>query len=97
VIDFSTVLKDIDGKPIPDGEGQATLGRACANALLIDDRDASGDEKVKRFLIATKIRDAKKINDLPVEDIALIKKLVAKAFPPLIVGRCWEILDPKKV
>lgn len=34
---------------------------------------------------------------LTADEITLIKKLVAKAYNPLVVGRTWELLDPASV
>ncbi|UCI06247.1 hypothetical protein [Mesorhizobium sp. B1-1-8] len=96
MIDFSTKLLDVDGTPIVENGVDATLGRAAANALLApfaDEQNLPGEEKVKRFELAMRVCSAKELT-LPVEEVALIKKLVAKAFPVLIVGRCWAILDP---
>jgi hypothetical protein len=33
-IDFSAVIKDLDGDPVKDGEKDATLGRVACTALL---------------------------------------------------------------
>jgi len=103
MIDFSTALKGIDGKPLkengPDGKDrEVSLSVVCANALLMpfpDERNIDGAEKVKRFEIAMKVMDTKKRLHLEAEEIAKIKELVGKAFPPLIVGRAYELLDPK--
>ena len=102
MIDFSTALKGIDGKALkengPDGkEREVSLSVVCTNALLMpfpDERNIDGAEKVKRFTLAMKVTDAKKLH-LEAEEVAKIKDLVGKAFPPLIVGRAYELLDPK--
>jgi hypothetical protein len=54
-IDFSAVIKDLDGDPVKDGEKDATLGRVACTALLAgyaDEQSLSGEEKVKRFRLA---------------------------------------------
>lgn len=101
-VDFDVKLTTIDGKPFtgPDGkETETTLASICQNALLAgypDEQNLSGIEKVARYGMALKIRDEKKW-DLTATEVELLKKLVAKAFPPLIVGQVWAILDPASV
>lgn len=101
-IDFTVKLYQLDGKPFTDQAGkpvETTLGGVCEVALLSpypDEPNLSGEDKVKRFSLAVKIRDKKDVS-LAAEEIALIKKLVAKAFPPLYVGLVWQLLDPASV
>ena len=94
-IDFTEVLKDLDGKPIKHESGELTLGEAATIALLApyQDEQAKGDTKAKRFLLAIKVRQATDVK-LTAEEVKEIKDVVAKAFAPLVVGRVWEIIDP---
>ncbi|MHB8071516.1 MAG: hypothetical protein ACYDHF_06155 [Candidatus Cryosericum sp.] len=106
-VDFSQELKQLDGKPLQDktasGKGgpgfeNVTLATVSLNALMAayeDERGLSGEEKVKRFDLATAIYAATAPIDLPSELIALIKKLVAKGYGPLIVGQAWKMLEGK--
>lgn len=94
-LDFSTKLKDIKGKPIKDGDTEITLGAAAAHALLQryeDERNLSGDESARRFKLAVLVVDGGK-QEVTVEQAADLKKFVAKAYAPLIVGRVYEIID----
>jgi hypothetical protein len=98
-IDFTRVIVDLDGKPLQNAGVDMTLGETATHALLAHyegERNLGDDEKLKRFLLAAKIRQAKDAK-LTADEIALIKKLVAKAFAPLVVGRVWEIIDPASV
>lgn len=94
-LDFTQVLKDLDGKPIKNDDKELTLGEAATIALLapFQDEQAKGDTKAKRFLLAIKVRQAKDAK-LTAEEVKEIKDVVAKAFAPLVVGRVWEIIDP---
>lgn len=105
-IDFSTVLNDLKGVPLKDGlppaEGQEdkreelTLGSVVCSALLATYPDENNlDPKVKfqRFKLAEKASDGGE-QELTVEDAAEIKKLLGKAWGPLVMGRAYEILDP---
>ena len=96
-IDFDTILRDLRGEPIKDGTGDFTLGMASCTALLSSYQDEQGldpKDKVRRYKLATKVSDGGEV-DLSVEEISDLKKLIGKAFPPLIVGRAYEILDPE--
>lgn len=107
-IDFSVKLTDSDGQPIkvcvdprpqPEcvKEVEMTLGVVVRNALYQsypDERELSGDEKFKRAELAQALTGAGEVK-VKAEDIALMKKLVAKLYGPLIVYRAWQLLDPK--
>lgn len=70
-----------------------TLGRVSANALLMpfpDEMNLAGEEKVKRFMIATKVWTG--TEELTLDEIGVLKKCIGKAYAPLIVGRAWELL-----
>lgn len=91
-IDFSAAITDLDGKPIAD----LVLSRMATDALLMpfpDERDLSGEEKITRFKLAQRIH-GKEDADLSVEEVALLKRLIAKAYATLACARAWELLDP---
>lgn len=97
-IDFSTPLLDLKGKPLKEGNNDVTLGAAVASALLTplaDDQNATGESKAKRFKIALKVADGGK-QEVAIEDLAEIKRLVGKTLTPLAVGRIYEILEAAK-
>jgi len=101
-IDFTKVLLDLEEKPILEpevkegkvsGSRPLTLKSVCLNSLMgqfEDEKGLSGEEKIKRFLLAKKINEGGE--ELKSEEIAEIKKLVSKAYATLIVGRVFEIL-----
>ena len=95
-INFGAKILGIDGKTIPDGERNLTLGAVCCTALLASYPDETNLEaalKVKRFRLA-EIAVKNKEQELPVDDIAELKRLIAKAFGPLIVGRAFDLIEP---
>lgn len=102
-IDFTQTLTNLDGTPVvaQEGKPQPTLGTICEQALLAtfaDERDSTGKETIEakekfdRWKLASKLNgtDVK----LSAEELALVKKLVGKAYSPLIVGQAWSMLDP---
>jgi hypothetical protein len=79
-----------------------TLGNVCIQALMAqfqDEPNLSGEKKVGRYALASKIHAAQKVEDpvdLQSEDISLLKELVAKGFGVAVVGPAFQLLDPKK-
>ena len=101
-IDFTRPMTTLDGKPFKDPSGQitdVTLAVIAENALLqaySDETNLSGEDKIKRYTLARKIADNPK-TELSAEEIALLKKLIAKSYNPLITGQSWKMLDPASV
>ena len=95
-IDFSAEILDLNGASIQDGDKTLLLSAVACTALLNnyqDEQSLTGETKVKRFRLAQAAASSKVI-DLPVEDIAELKRLIAKAFGPLIVGRSFDLIEP---
>jgi hypothetical protein len=101
-IDFTQVIKDLDGKPLPiNMEGKlpavATLGQVAKDALvnvLQEDAQLPGSVKYDHWVLAGKIYPDKSDVVLTAEELATIKERIGKAFGPLVVGPCWKLLDP---
>jgi hypothetical protein len=96
-INFAQELKTLSGETINKGESALKLSHVCCDALFAtfeDEKNLSGDEKAKRFVLATKIYGADFV-DLSPEDVVVLKKLVGKAFSALIVGQAYQMFDPK--
>ena len=86
-----------------------TLKTACVNVLLNTElvqlicpqckaqikkpEELTGEEKVKRGLLATKIYKGG-LRDIGTKDIELLKELIAKHYPSLTVMQAWATLDP---
>ena len=94
-IDCATVLLDMGGNPLMDGESQVTLKRVAVEVLKAsfeDEKDLSGDDKRARYLLGRRISHVSD-RDLKSEEIVLLKKLIAKAYGPSVVGPAWLILE----
>lgn len=103
-------IEDKDGKKSTKKHPPFTLKISCVNVLLNTDLDQivcpqcgtqikppaemTGEEKAKRFMLATKIYNGDGLVDIGTKDIELLKDLIAKNYPPLTVGQAWNILDP---
>jgi hypothetical protein len=99
-IDMEAPILDMDGKPIPKGDGEAVLRDICINALLAPGKDEAGGgdakDKLDRFLLAMLIRKRRRPK-LTSDEVTLLKKQIATIYPPLIMGRAWALLDPAAV
>ena len=102
-VDFSATITRLDGTVMTTSDTDKTpftIAAAVENALLIDYRDEqnlSGEDKIKRWRLANKIAAHPVDPDLTPEEIVLIKKLVAKAYNPLVCGEVWKAVDPASV
>lgn len=93
---FATTIKNLDGKPLKEGDKEVTIGSLAVNALLTpydDERNLSGEDKVKRFKLAQRIHGATGEIEIQSEEISLLKSLIAKAYTPLIVGQAYVMLE----
>ena len=96
-INLLTEVANLDGTPIPEGaNGKPMTLRSVFCSALVGQKQGeviSGIEKVRRYNLATQIFSNDKI-DLGIDDIKLLRDLVADGYIPLIVGQVWNILDP---
>ena len=95
-VDFSKELIGYDGEPLKEGEKIITLAMVCCNALMNqteEDAKLPGEEKLRRFDLATVVYASKETTDLKVEDVSLIKGLVGKLYGPMVVGPVWRLLE----
>lgn len=93
-INAPQMIKNLDGTQGTDEtRTPLTLGAVICRALMQPDRDANGDDQIKRFKLAVRIHDAKLPVDITVEEGALIKRLVAKLGLPLLTGQIAEAID----
>jgi hypothetical protein len=102
-VDFSAILTDADGAPIADcatadcaGKPSLTLGKLAMRVLTAsfeDEKNLTGEDKFKRGELAMRVYKGGTVS-LAAEEVALLKRLVAKGYGPLIVLRAWPLLDP---
>ena len=97
-IDFSKQLIGYDGEPLEEGKKVITLAMICCNALMNqteEDAKLPGEEKLRRFDLASMVYAGKGPVDLKVEDVAQLKTLIGKLYGPLVVGPAWKLLEGK--
>lgn len=102
-VDSSAPIVDLYGKPIAkNDEGQIwTLGDLIATAFLTpikgDEALTSVDEKLEAYKFAKAFAGVTGSVEQSVEDVAKIRKRIAKAFHTVLAGPALELLDePKK-
>jgi len=97
-INFNVGLKNLEGKTLKDKDKVLTLKDVSVNALLgnYQDEKIDGEEKLKRFLLATKIYESKNEIELENDDVKLVKDMIAKGYSTVVTARAWQILDPHK-
>ena len=100
MIDFTTTINDLKGKPLPlkedDQERNFTLRDACVNALLVEQQGdkLEGKEKIRRFRLADKIFGTAEPLNIKAEDTVLLKDLIAQAYGALVTARAWDLIEP---
>lgn len=96
LIDVTKVLTQFDGTPLKDMvNGQAvdaTFRMAFINALMAPQEKDSAMVKVQKYDLAMRVFKNDSV-ELTVEEAALIKEAVGKAFAPIVVGQIYNLLD----
>lgn len=91
----ATVLNDLDGDPIKDGEKDLTVGRALSGALITavqGQEDQTPAQAADKYDLAMKLRNQKEVN-LSSEQVTLCKEMVAKVYAPIISGQIVKLLE----
>jgi hypothetical protein len=89
----------LDGPEPRDGEkderNPITLKSVACNALMSMDPQAkmTGEEKVMRYDLATRIVKGDPDEAYKAKEIVLLKKVIGEGYSPLIVGPAFKMLD----
>jgi len=97
-INFNVRIKNLKDEPLKDKGKEFMLFDVCTNALLFNEQNEKleGKEKLRRLKLSRKIYGVKEPVSIEVEDVALIKELVARIYSTLISGQAWELLEGEK-
>lgn len=97
--DFSQELVGLGGQKLVEANGDEqrpmTLGTVSVNALMgqfADEQGLSGEEKFRRYQLAERITAAG-VQEVSAEEVALIKRLIGKAYGPILVGPAYIALE----
>lgn len=94
-INFDSVLKHISGENLKTNGEDLTLKGASIEALIAiaeSDRNATGEDKFKRYEIAMKVNAGGEVELTP-EEVAVIKKRVGEVFGVAVVGPAYKLLN----
>lgn len=96
-IKLTQTMKDVEGADIitPD-KRQLTLGNICINSILTPVPDDDVKVKYEKYEIYKKLKQADGEIEMKAEDIVLLKKVIGKFQPPLIMGQCFDIIEGKE-
>lgn len=87
----------LEGEPFQDDKQKPlTYKNIICNALLgnyQDDANLPGKEKLDRWHLAQKVHSANGFLELTAEDVATVKRLVAKGYTTPVSAQVWEILE----
>lgn len=86
-VDFTTILKGLDGKDLSFEDEPLTLGVAAAMAL-----NTQGENSLRRGLLAMRVYAAGPDADVTPEDAALIRENLPKVWMPIVVAQAHELL-----
>lgn len=94
-VNFNVALKDFGGTEVFENGVAIILKKLVVDALNItsEQDNPSGEEKMKRFLLAKKIYLSEDSVDITVEEATKIKELIGKHFAPIAVGNIFELLE----
>ena len=93
-IKLNETIKAADGKTdLQTQEGRMTLKNVIIASLLTPVQEDKQEDKWNKYEIFKRVRDAKVEIELKAEEIVLIKKVIGKFQPPLILGQCFELLE----
>lgn len=101
-VDFGAAIKTLSGVTVveeveKDGEivkEPVTLKVVALNALMAqykDEEKLTGAEKMSRYVLAQRIHGGN--TEMSAEDVALLKKLIGKAYGTAVVGAAYSILE----
>lgn len=94
--DFSTDLIGLGDAKLVDEKGEALKLSAIAVNVLVgqyqDEQGLSGEDKFARYKLAERLNQGG-VQEISAEEIALLKKLIGKAYGPIVVGPAYEALE----
>lgn len=96
-IDLDVTLVALDGTTALRNEANKVVKlRMIAIACLLANRPCTPEEKIADFDLAERLHGHKSVQiDLSIEEVAHLKKRIGESQGPLVVKRCWDILDPR--
>lgn len=95
-INLNQTIKNFDGTSAMKGDKNFTFREVFVDAVLVEPKEGGNVEKMSRWTLAKKIRNAKEEIELTVEEAAKLKSLVTESFPILVAGQIADTIDGVK-
>lgn len=92
-INLNAVLYSVNNEPLSDGENNLILRHVIQNALLgtlRGDENMEGKQKVELWDLAK--RAGEEEADYTVEEVAIIRQRIGRAYGPVVVGPAFALL-----
>lgn len=93
-IAFNHILKDMDDQPVLENSAPASVIALLKRAVLAD--SAPDSEKLSRFDLFVKLRQADENTDFSLDEVQLLVKAV-RVYPTLIMGQLTYLLNQSPV
>ncbi len=96
-VNFVDSQKTPGEQPFHKRKVSLTIRKCCVDSLLAtteEDKKLTGEEKIKRFKLAESIQDTDSV-ELNSEEVTLLKQRITLIFGVVVVGKAYELLDPK--
>ena len=83
-LNLKTVLKDLDGKEIPDGDGKLEVGRIISTMLA----NSKSEDPLRNYILAMKYREEKE-RDVDSSEEEFVKNVIksTESWTPLVKGQ----------
>lgn len=89
---FNAPMLDLEGNPYADAATLKSVAFAAVQAQLEGDERLDVDSKMRIYTLAGKIVRGG-IVEVSAEDLTLMKARIAKAYPPLVMGEAFRLLE----
>lgn len=96
MINLTQKIKDFEGTVIKRGDKNITLRDILVETLLTDKQTTTNEDKMNKWVLVKKLRDAKDSIDLSIDELAKIKEEVISYGTTLIAGQVSDILEGAK-
>lgn len=92
---IDTKILNLDNTPASDGQKEVCMKDVIIDCLMdvsLMEQGATGEDKLKHYLLATRCKDGGEV-EFTVEELSLLKKLAGKKYAPLVVGQFYQFCD----
>lgn len=89
---FESPMLDLEGQPYSDAATLKSVVFGAIRAQVPGDDQLSIENKMRLYVLAGKVAKGGVV-EVSAEDLALMKDRVGKAYPPLVMGEAFRLLE----